>query len=126
MFSVADAYDRFMGRWSRRLAPLLVQFAGVRDGDDVLDVGCGTGSLTAAVVEAAPSGRVVGVDRSESYIAFARTHHQQERVRFEVGDAEVLDFGDASFDRTLSLLILNFIPDPDIALNEMIRVTRPG
>src|SRR5262245_62056803 len=116
MFSVAEAYDRFMGRWSRPLAPLLIQFSGVRDGDDILDVGCGTGSLIAAVVEAAPSSRVVGIDRSESYVAFARAHHQQERVRFEVGDAERLDFDEASFDRTLSLLMLNFIPDPDRAL----------
>jgi SAM-dependent methyltransferase len=115
-----------MGRWSRRLAPLLVQFAGVRDGDEVLDVGCGTGSLTEALLEAAPSSRIVGIDRSESYVAFARAHRQHERVRFEVGDAQRLEFADASFDRTLSLLILNFIPDAAAAVKEMIRVTRPG
>jgi SAM-dependent methyltransferase len=126
MFSLGDAYDAFMGRWSRRLAPLLVQFSAVAVGDDVLDVGCGTGSLTAAIVGASPFSRVVGVDPSEPYVALARAHHQTERVRFEVGDAQQLRFEDASFDRTMSLLILNFIPAPDKALKEMIRVTRPG
>jgi SAM-dependent methyltransferase len=126
MFSVAESYDLFMGRWSRRLAPLLVQFADVRNGDLVLDVGSGTGGLAAAVAAAAPSGRVVGVDRSEPYVAGARARHQQEQFRFEVGDAQHLQFEDACFDRTLSQLILNFIPDPGQAVTEMIRVTRPG
>jgi SAM-dependent methyltransferase len=126
MFSLGDAYDVFMGRWSCRLAPLLAQFAGVVDGDEVLDVGCGTGSLAAAVAAAAPSSRIVGIDRSESYVAVARAHQQSPRVRFEVGDAQQLPFDAASFDRTVSLLILNFLPDPQRALNEMIRVTRPG
>jgi SAM-dependent methyltransferase len=126
MFSLGEAYDAFMGRWSGRLAPLLVQFAGVVDGDDVLDVGSGTGSLAAAVAAIAPSSRIVGIDRSEPYIAVARTRHQSPRMRFEVGDAQQLPFEDASFDRTVSLLILNFVPDPQKALTEMIRVTRPG
>src|SRR4029453_13736728 len=126
MFSVGGAYERFMGRWSRRLAPLLVEFAGVGDGEVVLDVGCGTGALTDAIGAAAPSCRIVGIDRSGGYIAFARMLHPGGRARFEVGDAEHLHLADAEFDRTLSLLILNFIPDPEKALHEMIRVTRPG
>jgi len=126
MFSLGESYDRYMGRWSRLLAPLLVQFADVRDGDDVLDVGSGTGALAVAVATAAPSSRVVGIDRSEPFVAVARARHLDGRLRFEVGDAQRLQFGDASFDRTLSLLILNFIPDPGQALDEMIRVTRPG
>jgi SAM-dependent methyltransferase len=126
MFSAGDAYERFMGRWSRELAPLLVTFAGVRDGDAVLDVGSGTGALTAAVVAAAPSSRVISIDFAEPYVAFARAHHREDLVRFEVGDAQQLRFPDASFERALSLLALNFIPDPARALDEMIRVTRPG
>jgi SAM-dependent methyltransferase len=126
VFGDGEAYESFMGRWSRRLAPLLVQFAGVADGDSVLDVGSGTGSLAAAVAANAPGSRVVGVDRSESYVAVARARHQSQRMRFEVGDAQQLPFQDASFDRTLSLLILNFVPDPQKALTEMIRVTRVG
>ena len=62
MFSAGNAYERFMGRWSGELAPLLVKFAAVRDGDAVLDVDSGTGALTAAVVVAAPSSRVIGID----------------------------------------------------------------
>ena len=126
MFSEADAYERFMGRWSRELAPLLVTFAGVRDGDAVLDVGSGTGALTAAIATHAPSSRIIGIDPAAPYVAFARTRHSGDRVRFEVGDARQLRFGDGSFDATLSLLVVNFIPDPAKALDEMIRVTRTG
>ena len=126
MFSGGDAYERFMGRWSREAAPILVKFAGVRDGDAVLDVGSGTGALTAAIAAAAPSSRIVGIDPAASYVAYARTRHPVERIRFEVGDAQLLRFADGSFDRTLSLLVLNFIPDRSKALGEMIRVTRAG
>jgi SAM-dependent methyltransferase len=126
MFSASDAYESFMGRWSRELAPLLVKFAGVRNGDAVLDVGSGTGALTASVVAVAPSSRVVGIDPAAPYVAFAQTRHPGDLVRFEVGDAQQLRFLNGSFDQTLSLLVLNFIPDPAKALDEMIRVTRPG
>lgn len=126
MFSAGDAYERFMGRWSGALARLVVEFAGVRDGDAVLDVGSGTGALTAAVVAAAPSSRVIGIDPAATYVAFAQARHPADRIRFEVGDARRLRLPDGSFDRTLSLLVLNFIPDATTALHEMKRVTRAG
>lgn len=123
-FSGADAYEQFMGRWSRMLAPLLVRFAAVSDGDVLLDVGSGTGALTGAIASAAPRARITGIDPSEAYIAFAQKNTSNAAIHFEVGDAQQLRFGDATFDRTLSLLVLNFIPDPAKALREMRRVTR--
>jgi SAM-dependent methyltransferase len=126
LFSGGHAYERFMGRWSRQVAPLLVEFARVRDGDAVLDVGSGTGALTAAVAAIAGSSHIVGIDPTASYVAFARARYPDDRIRFDVGDAQQLVFDDGSFDRTLSLLVLNFVPNRSKALQEMIRVTRRG
>ena len=124
IFSAAQAYERFMGRWSRGLAPLFVRFAGVRDGDTVLDVGSGTGSLTAAVAGIAPSSRIVGIDPSAPYVALAKSRQGSTLIQFEAGDAQKMRFDNATFDRTLSLLVVNFIPDARQALGEMKRVTK--
>jgi SAM-dependent methyltransferase len=124
IFSAAQAYERFMGRWSRGLAPLFVRFAGVRDGDAVLDVGSGTGSLTAAVAKIAPSSRIVGVDPAAPYVALAQSQHGSALIQFEAGDAQQMRFDNAVFDRTVSLLVVNFIPDARKALGEMKRVTK--
>jgi len=126
MFSGAEAYERFMGRWSRQLAPLFAAFAGVGERETILDVGCGTGALAAVVAQTNPSVSVTGIDPAEAYVAYARARHGGGRVRFEVGDAQRLQFPAATFDRTVALLVLNFIPDRAKALDEMIRVTRPG
>jgi ubiquinone/menaquinone biosynthesis C-methylase UbiE len=126
MFSAGDAYERFMGRWSRKLALPFVQFARVQSGDSVLDVGSGTGAVTATVATISPSSRIVGIDPASAFVAFARAHHTGDLIRFEVGDAQQLQFADRSFTRALSLLNLNFIPDPRKALQEMSRVTQPG
>jgi ubiquinone/menaquinone biosynthesis C-methylase UbiE len=126
MFAASAAYERFMGRWSRLLAPVYISFAQIESGDRVLDVGAGTGSLASAL-EATPGVKeVVGVDPSEGLIAYARQNAKAGRARFEVGDAQALKFDDASFDKTMSLLVMNFVPDHDKAIAEMRRVTRPG
>lgn len=124
MFLEGQPYEAFMGRWSRRLAPMLVQFAGVQDGEVVLDVGCGTGSLAEALVAADRTGTVLGVDPSPGFVEHARSAVPQ--ARFEVGDAQKLQFHDATFARTLALLVINFVPDTDAAAREMIRVTQSG
>ena len=113
-----------MGRWSRRLAPLFVEFSGVIDGSAVLDVGCGTGALSSALVDARPSVRVTGVDPSAAFVRDAQARASGGRARFLVADARALAFPDATFDTSLSLLALNFVPDPATALTQMIRVTR--
>jgi len=125
MFATAAAYERYMGRWSRVLAPGYIEFAGVHDGERVLDVGAGIGSLAFALAAAMPSSHVVGVDVSESFIAHAK-RNPSGRARFEVGDAQALRFEDASFDHAMALLVLNFVPDHDKALREMRRVVRPS
>jgi SAM-dependent methyltransferase len=126
MFAGGGAYERFMGRWSRRLAPLLVTVARVAAGDSVLDAGCGTGALSFAIGDIVPSARVTGVDPSAAYVRDAQARVPSDRMRFLVGDAQALEFPDASFDKTLSLVVMNFVPAPARALEEMTRVTRPS
>ena len=126
LFSAADAYELFMGRWSRTLAPLFVRFADARDLRAVLDVGSGTGALAAAIAAIEPEARIVGVDPAAPYVAIAQATRPSENVTFEVGDAQHLRFDAASFDCALSLLAFNFIPNPTAALLELMRVVRPG
>jgi SAM-dependent methyltransferase len=126
MFAQAHDYEPFMGRWSRRLAPLLVDFAGVLDDESVLDVGAGTGALARAVVEARPTAHVIGIDPSPTFVATARARTAKGHVKFLTGRAESLDFSSETFHRSLSLLALNFIADPARAVAEQMRVTRAG
>jgi ubiquinone/menaquinone biosynthesis C-methylase UbiE len=119
-------YESTMGRWSRRLAPLLAAFAGIDDGDEVLDVGCGTGHLAATVAAGGRARTVCAIDLAPAYIEFARTQYALSGVRFETGDACALPYREASFDRVLSLLMLHFVPHAAQAIAEMRRVARPG
>lgn len=126
MFTASDAYERFMGRWSRHVAPLLLTFMGLEDGDAVLDVGSGTGAMADAVVAAPASATVVGIDPSTAYVDAATARRRSDRATFEVGDGQQMRFESDRFGRTVSLLVMNFVPDPGKALDEMIRVTRHG
>ena len=125
-FQNADHYEHLMGRWSRRLAPSLIRFGGLNDGDRVLDLGCGTGSLSFALPALANVGSAVGIDLTHSYVEAARARNIDPRFSFDVGDARALPYPDASFDRAFSLLVLQFIPDGRKAVEEMRRVVRPG
>ena len=122
----ADSYDQMMGRWSRRLAPLFLEHAGVADGERLLEVGCGTGSLTFTLARTAAFAELTAIDYSDVYVAAARARNQDARVRIERGDAVALPFPDGSFDRALSLLVMHFVSDPAKGVAEMRRVTRPG
>lgn len=127
MFGNAEGYERFMGRWSRLLAPLLVDFTDVPEIGMVLDVGSGTGSLSIALAERKVRVRVSGIDPSKEYVAYANARNPfPDRISFQVGDAQQLRFPDATFDASLSLLVFNFIPDPKKALMEVRRTTKPG
>jgi len=125
MFGDANAYEKFMGRWSRLLAPLLIDFTGIPPSGKVLDVGSGTGSLAFQIASRYPKCTVVGIDPAKEYVAYA-ARQKRKRVTFEVGDAQQLRFPDASFDASASLLVFNFIPDPAKGLREVRRVTKTG
>lgn len=125
MFSMSAGYENFMGRWSRLMAPAYIAFVGVKKGDRVLDVGTGTGSLASALEATTAASEVTGVDPSEGFIGYAKRNAKSARVRFEVGDAQALQYKDASFDQTMALLVMNFVPDHNKAIGEMRRVTRP-
>lgn len=120
-----DAYERFIGRWSRKMAPEFVAWARIPPKARVMDVGCGTGALSKALLEGGAR-QVVGIDLSAAFVASAASTVNDERAAFLVGDASALDAPDADFDAVVSGLSLNFAPSPARALSEMARVTRPG
>lgn len=122
----AAGYERLMGRWSRKLAVPFIDFAGVRDGDRLLDVGCGTGSLTFALPHAANIAEVAAIDYSPIFVEEAKRRNSDSRIDIRQADACALPFPDGGFDRALSLLVLHFVPEAGKAVAEMRRVVQPG
>jgi ubiquinone/menaquinone biosynthesis C-methylase UbiE len=120
----ADAYDRYMGRYSRELAAKMVAFAGVEEAMRALDVGCGPGSLTETLAARVGAKRVAAADPSESFVSACRERVSQADVR--VASAEALPWPDESFDAVLSQLVLNFMRDARAGVSEMKRVARRG
>jgi SAM-dependent methyltransferase len=119
----AESYDRFMGRYSEPLAPEFADFAGIADGQQVLDVGCGPGALTAELVKRLGPAAVTAVDPSESFVTAARERFPE--VLVELASAEELPFATDRFDAALAQLVVHFMTDPLAGLREMARVTRP-
>lgn len=120
----ANAYDRFMGRYSSRLAPQLADLAGVQRGQRALDVGSGPGALTGELVARLGAEAVAAVDPSESFVTAARERYPGVDVRLAA--AEELPFSNDEFDVALAQLVVHFMTDPIKSLREMARVTRPG
>jgi SAM-dependent methyltransferase len=119
----AEAYDRFMGRYSAQLAPMLADLGGVRQGQRALDVGCGPGALTGELVARLGAEAVAAVDPSEPFVDAARERYPGVDVRRAA--AEALPFSDDEFDVALAQLVVHFMADPIGSLREMARVTRP-
>lgn len=118
----AEAYDRFMGRYSVRLASQMADLAGVVAGQRAIDVGCGPGALTAELVRRLGAAAVAAVDPSEPFVAAARQRHTGVDVRRAA--AEALPYADRSFDASLAQLVVHFMADPVAGIREMARVTR--
>jgi ubiquinone/menaquinone biosynthesis C-methylase UbiE len=127
-FTIHDAagYEQLMGRWSRKLAPQFIAFAGLADGERVLDVGCGTGSLAFTLAESADLGEIAAIDFSPVFVAEATRRNSDPRIRIRQADACALPFEDGAFDRAMALLVLHFVPETGKAIAEMGRVVRPG
>jgi SAM-dependent methyltransferase len=125
-WSSGDAYEPYVGRWSRLVAPEFVRWLAVPAGSRWIDVGCGTGALVGAILEGARPESVLGVDRSPQFVSYARERVGDVRATFAVGDARDLPGEEASFDAAVSGLVLNFVPGPEGAVAEMCRVVRPG
>ncbi len=120
------AYEAYVGRWSRLAAREFLSWLGEAPGRRWLDLGCGTGALSAVILAAAQPSAVIGVDRSDGFISFARRQLGDRRAHFLVGDGQSLPIADGAVDVAVSGLVLNFLPDPDHAAAEMARVVRTG
>ncbi|MEP7282852.1 MAG: methyltransferase domain-containing protein [Rubrivivax sp.] len=118
-------YERYIGRWSRLIAPRFIDWLGVPPGRRWVDVGCGTGALSAAIVERAAPASLTGVDPSDGFLATARAHVDPP-AQFVSGSATALPLPDRSADAVVSGLVLNFVPDTAAALAEMQRVAGAG
>jgi len=117
-------YEPFVGRWSRLVAAEFVDWLDVPAGCRWLDVGCGTGALSEAILTRAGPSEVRGIDPSEGFVAYANEHLDDPRFVAAIGDARTIPFEDASFDAVASGLVLNFVPDIGGAAKELRRVVR--
>jgi SAM-dependent methyltransferase len=126
VFRATDAYEAYVGRWSRPLAEAFLAWFAVPTAGRWLDVGCGTGALTEAILDATDPIAVVGIDPSPEFLGAAQNRVADPRARFEIGDARALPVTSDVYDAVVAGLVLNFVPDPAPAVTEMVRAARPG
>ena len=124
VWASGDAYEPYVGRWSRLVAREFISWLDTPPNKDWLDVGSGTGALCGVILATASPRQVTGIDPSDGFVSYARHKVVDPRVIFQVGDAQKLLVADASFDATVAGLVVNFIPDQEKAVSEMKRVTR--
>jgi len=125
-FTDGAAYERMMGRWSRAVGDVFLDWLALPPGLSWLDVGCGTGAFSQLVLDRCRPGEIRAIDPSEDQIDYARTTLAAKQVNFQVGDAQSLPFADAQFDVAAMALVITFVPDPAKAIAEMKRVAKPG
>ena len=126
VWASGDAYEAYVGRWSRLVAREFVDWLAVSPGADWLDVGCGTGELSRVILDQCEPSRVTGVDPSPPFLSVARARTNDARAAFQESGAEALPFEDSRFDASVCGLVLNFVPNAAAGVAEMTRVTRPG
>jgi len=121
-----DAYEKYMGRWSRRIAPHFLDWLSIPGEASWIDIGCGTGVLSSTIVARCMPSSVVGIDPSEVFVKAARAEISDSRFRCQQGYGEALPFEDGEFSVAVSGLVLNFVGDKNKAMTEMKRVVSPG
>lgn len=126
VWSGGDAYEAYVGRWSRGVAQTFLHWLDLPGGRHWLDVGCGTGALTSTILDLAEPTHVVGVDPSHGFVTGARARIGDTRSSLLIGDGRSLPFADSGFDAVVSGLALNFVPGPESAAAEFARVARSG
>lgn len=121
-----SAYEPYVGRWSRLVAQEFLGWLDLPAGLNWLDIGCGTGALSQAILQIAAPAGLHGLDRSTAYIAYAKEHVKDGRLGFELGDAQALPARSGSYEAAVSGFALNFVPQAEQAAREMRRVLKPG
>lgn len=126
VWAAGDLYEPYVGRWSRQVATVFLDWLAVPERKDWVDVGCGTGALIHTIAETRNPSSIIGVDASPDYVDYAKTRIAHAGARFRVGDARSLPLDTHSADAAVAGLVLNFVPEPARALADMARVVRPG
>ena len=125
-FDDGEAYERFMGKWSRPVGEVFLDWIGQPSGLRWVDVGCGNGAFTELLFDRTGPAHVDGIDPSPGQLAYARTRLQGRSTSLHLGSATQLPFADAAFDAAVMALVIFFVPEPEKGVAEMVRVTKPG